>query len=105
MGTKGDIRWWRQTDRAGRGYLLTAEAPFHASALHYDIAELDEGTQKHQRHPSDLKPATHTNLFLDLEHTGVGGVNSWGKDGIALPQYRVYYGNKVFRFRLQPTKF
>ena len=53
-GTKGDIRWWRQTDTEGNGLKVTADKPFYASALHYDIATLDEGDEKHQRHPSDF---------------------------------------------------
>ena len=39
-------------------------------------------------------------LFIDGEQTGVGGVNSWSMEGFALPQYRVGYGPKTFRFSI-----
>lgn len=103
-GTKGDMRWWKQITKEGQGFIVTSEKKFYASTLHYDQEELDEGEWKRQRHPKDLNLSHFTNLFLDIEHTGVGGVNSWGLDGIALPQYRVHYGDKSFRFTIQPIK-
>ncbi len=66
------------------------------SALHYDIDALDEGAEKAQRHPSDVAKSKYTNLFIDSEHLGVGGINSWGAE--ALPEHRVKYGNKSLEF-------
>ena len=102
-GTKTDIRWWRQTDTAGFGLKVTTpETPFLASALHYSVAELDEGLDKHQRHPEQLEKSPYTNLQINGEMAGVGGINSWGFDGFALPPYRVNYGNRSFSFTLTP---
>ena len=103
-GTKADMRWWEQTQKSGTGLRVVADAPFYASALHYDISELDEGETKHQRHPQQLRPSAFTNLFIDGEHTGVGGINSWSRDAEALPQYRVEYGNKTLSFSLVPIR-
>lgn len=100
-GTKSDIRWWKQTDEKGCGVMITAEKLFYASALHYDQEELDEGEEKHQRHPTDLKKSCYTNLFLDAEHAGVGGINSWG--ATPLEQHCVHYGDKHFSFLLRPV--
>ena len=86
-GTKGDIRWWQQTDASGNGIKVTADRPFYASALHYDISMLDEGDQKHQRHPCDLFRSMYTVLTLDGEHCGVGDIDSWGAR--PLEQYRL----------------
>lgn len=47
-------------------------------ALHYNISDLDEGLGKHQRHSYQVPKSKYTNLFLDGEHYGVGGTNSWG---------------------------
>ena len=52
----------------------------------------------------DVQKSTFTNLFIDREHTGVGGVNSWSKDAIALPKYRVKYGDKRFGFVISPLR-
>ena len=103
-GTKTDIRWWRQTDQTGFGLMVsTLERPFMASALHYDIDELDEGLDKHQRHPQQLEQSPYTNLHLYGEMAGLGGINSWGFDGFALPPYRVNYGPRSFTFTLAPV--
>ena len=101
-GTKSDIRWWQQTGADHYGFKVVADKPFYASALHYDLDALDEGEEKHQRHSAQLVPSPCTWLYLDGEHAGVGGVNSWGMDGYALPQYRVPVCNRHFTFTLIP---
>jgi beta-galactosidase len=97
-GLKSDVRWWRQTDSAGQGVKITCKDRkfLSMSALHYDIDALDEGAEKAQRHPSDVAKSKYTNLFIDSEHLGVGGINSWGAE--ALPEHRVKYGNKSLEF-------
>ncbi len=101
-GTKGDIRWWKQTDAAGFGLMVKDCKPFYASAIHFDTDELDDGDAKDQRHSFDLNKSKFTNLFLDGEHMGVGGENSWG--ALPLEKYRVHYGDKSFSFVLVPVK-
>ncbi len=101
-GTKSDIRWWKQTDASGFGFQVLAGMPFYASALHFDIAELDDGDEKEQRHSFNLNKSKYTNLFLDGEHQGVAGTNTWG--AWPLEQYRVTYGNKAFKFSLVPLE-
>ena len=100
-GTKGDIRWWTQTDNNGYGIKVTADKPFYASALHYDIAELDEGDQKHQRHPCDLFHSMYTVLTLDSEQSGVGGIDSWGAR--PLEQYRLPAIDRTCSFTITPS--
>ena len=100
-GTKGDIRWWNQTDSKGIGIKVTADKPFYASALHYDISMLDEGDEKHQRHPSQLSKSAYTVLTLDGEHCGVGGIDSWGAR--PLEQYRLPAHDRTCSFTITPT--
>ena len=102
-GTKTDIRWWRQTNEAGFGLRIQAEEPFTASALHYNIMDLDEGMEKAQRHSPQVPKSKYTELSLDMLQTGVGGINSWSKDAQALPQYRVKYQDRTFKFWLIPV--
>ena len=99
-GTKGDIRWWNQIDTEGRGIKVTADKPFYASALHYDIATLDEGDEKHQRHPSQLSKSQFTVLTIDAEHCGVGGIDSWGAR--PLEQYRLPAIDRTCSFTITP---
>ena len=102
-GTKTDIRWWRQLNSANEGFLVQAGVPFTASALHYDVETLDEGDNKAQRHSSQMPKSKFTNLFIDGEHAGVGGIDTWSPNAEALPQYRVTYGNRSFSFSILPT--
>ena len=101
-GTKGDIRWWRQTNDGATGLMITADKPFYASALHYDIDILDEGDQKHQRHPSQLPKSEFTVLTLDSEHCGVGGIDSWGAR--PLEQYRIPAIDRTCSFTITPIE-
>ena len=99
-GTKSDMRWWKQTDAAGFGFQVKSCKPFYASAIHFDTEELDDGDEKEQRHSFNLNKSKYTNLFLDGEHMGVGGTNSWG--ALPLEKYRVHYGDKSFSFNIIP---
>ena len=99
-GTKGDIRWWCQTDPTGNGFKVTSDKPFYASALHYGIAMLDEGDEKHQRHSPHHRKSPYTVLTLDGEHCGVGGIDSWGAR--PLEQYRIPAINRTCSFTITP---
>ena len=103
-GTKTDIRWWEQRNNAGAGLHIQACEPFTASALHYNISDLDEGNDKHQRHSPQVPKSKYTELSLDMVQTGVGGINSWSPDARALPQYRVNAKSRLFKFWLIPVK-
>ncbi len=105
-GTKTDIRWWKQSDRSGEGFMISSAEgkPLGAmSAIRYAVADMDEGLDKKQRHQCDVKKSPFVNLYIDGEMAGVGGVDSWSKNGQALPQYRVMLkGKKSFSFVIKP---
>ena len=106
-GSKTDIRWWKQSDRSGEGFMISSAdgKPLGAmSAIRYSVADMDEGIEKKQRHQCDVKKSPFVNLYIDGEMAGVGGVNSWSKEGQALPQYRVMHkGKKSFSFVIKPV--
>lgn len=101
-GLKSDIRWWNQADATGFGLCVSHAGLFSASALHYTVADLNDGDDKEQRHSPQVPKSKFTNLYIDGEHAGLGGVDSWSMRGIALPQYRVDYGDKSFTFVISP---
>ena len=103
-GTKTDMRWWKQTNEKGLGLRVTSRDEFCASALHYTVEDLDDGDDKEQRHIQNVPGSKFTNLYLDKEHAGVGGVDSWSGWAEALPEYRVKYDDKDFIFVLTPTR-
>ncbi len=103
-GSKSDVRWWRQTDAAGRGLLIQSGQLFGMNVLHYSIDDLDEGLDKHQRHPAEVPQSKFTNVCIDEMQAGVGGIDSWSGNAEALPKYRVSYKDRSFSFWLKPCK-
>lgn len=101
-GTKSDIRWWKQTNAQGLGLRFTAAQPFYASALHYNISDLDEGLEKAQRHPNQVPKSKFTELCLDLAQYGVGGINSWGAR--PLEEYQLHAQDMTFKVMIAPVK-
>lgn len=101
-GTHTGIRCFKVLSPGGGLGVVPRGSLMQASALHYDLDELDEGMEKHQRHPSQLAKSKYTVLLFELAQAGVGGIDSWSQNAEALPQYRVGYGSKVFRFSLRP---
>ncbi|MGI6232513.1 MAG: glycoside hydrolase family 2 TIM barrel-domain containing protein [Prevotella sp.] len=106
-GTKSDMRWWQQTDKNGVGLEITRVLTdnstcqlFYAGALHYNIADLDEGDEKDQRHSYQVPRSKFTELCIDSEMFGVGGQNSWG--AWPLKQHQLRYGDYSFSFVLSP---
>ena len=102
-GTKSDIRWWKQANAEGLGINIQPVSSWmYAGALHYDIADLDEGMEKAQRHSPEVPKSKFTELTLDLAQQGLGGTNSWGD--LPLEKYRVPFGDMTFRFVITPMK-
>ena len=99
-GTKTDIRWWKQTDKGGRGVMFVAEFPFLASALYYTQETLDDGAEKDQRHSEFIEKSPFVNLCIDKVQMGLGCVNSWG--ALPLEEYRLHYGDYEFTFIMKP---
>ena len=101
-GTKSDVRWWHIGDESGFGLMIRAEQPFYASALHYTIESLDEGTEKHHSHSQEIAPAPLTNLLLDSAQMGLGCITSWGS--MPYDEYRLPYGDYSFTLTLTPER-
>ena len=101
-GTKSDMRWWKQTGEKGMGLLVRSDKPFYASALHYTVEDLDDGDEKEQRHIQEVPKSKFTNLHIDGEMAGVGGIDSWSAKAEALEEYRVPFGQKRLQFTLTP---
>lgn len=101
-GTKSDVRFWRQTNKAGRGLEFTASTLFSASALHYTQESLDEGNEKRQMHTQEVEPVKEVCLTIDGAQYGLGCVNSWGE--LPEEEHRIKYENHSFEFKITPLK-
>lgn len=100
-GTRSGLRWWRLTDETGLGLEICSDRHFSASAIPYSIPQLDNGTPEYRRHPSELVSDGRTHVCFDLIQSGLGCVNSWGKQ--ARPEYRIPYADLQFDFLLRPV--
>ena len=90
-GNHCGVRWFRVTDRRGRGLELFGDVPFEASALPYNAHELENA-----RHPYDLPQAHHTYLRASAGQSGVGGDDTWGAP--VLDEYTVKNESRRFVF-------
>jgi beta-galactosidase len=102
-GNKTDVRWVKLTDKKGTGLWLGGDTVLNISARHYLDEDLDDGLQKHNRHSAELRERDLTTLNIDLQQTGVGGINSWGS--LPLKQYRLEYKNYSYSFVIIPVSF
>lgn len=99
-GTKTDVRWWKQINRAGNGLEFVSVEPFSISALNYSIESLDDYPEKKQSHSPQVKKADYTNICIDKVQQGLACVNSWG--AVPLPEYMVPYADYSFVFTMKP---
>nr|WP_321453764.1 glycoside hydrolase family 2 TIM barrel-domain containing protein [uncultured Carboxylicivirga sp.] len=101
-GTKSDIRYWKQLNKAGFGVEFTAEGLFSASALNYTVDALDDGKDKDQRHMPEVEKADFVNICIDKLQLGLGCVNSWR--ALPLEQYQIPYQDYEFTFMITPIR-
>ena len=94
-GHKTKVRWVTFTNSSGFGLRVEAPENIGFNAHLQPDSEFDPGTEKQQRHTTDVKK--YPNIFINIDHeqTGVGGDDSWG----AWPheQYRLD-PNKAYSF-------
>ena len=99
-GTHTGLRWLKVLDDSGKGFEITAQDRFSASAIPFSIEELDctlKGTPARAnetnkqvgapQHSLSLKAKTFenqrsrgkTHVCFEAKQAGVGGINSWGR--------------------------
>jgi beta-galactosidase len=101
-GAHCDLRWWRITDTAGRGFEVVSEALFQANALPYALDQLDVHSDNYRKFAPRLEKDGNTYVNIDKAQMGVGCINSWGR--LPREEYRIPYENKEFKFVLKPLK-
>ena len=101
-GSHCDLRWWRITDTAGRGFEVVSDALFQANALPYPMEQYDIHSKEYRKYSQLLEKDGNTYVNIDKAQMGVGCINSWGR--LPLPDYRLPYENREFKFVLRPLK-
>ncbi len=101
-GNKTDVRWVALTNDQGTGLLAVGMPLLSISANQFLIDDFENGPEKEQRHPSDLKIREFITLNLDLKQMGVGGDTSWGERARPHPEYTLYAREYSYSYRLRP---
>jgi beta-galactosidase len=93
-GSHADTRWFRLTDRRGRGIEISAESSCSFSASHFAVADLTAA-----RTTAELEPRHEVFVHVDAFMRGLGSA-SCGPE--PLPRYRSGGGRYHLRFELMP---
>lgn len=99
-GSKSDIRWVALRDDRGYGFIAAGDRVLSICATHYDISDFENGPEKENRHPHDMKPRPWSILYLDDRQMGVGGDDSWGAR--THPEYCIQPRSYSWTFWLRP---
>ena len=102
-GNKTDVRWATLTDKKGRGLkIVFADSLLSFSALPYSLDDLDPEAEKKQYHSGELTKRDTTYLHVDLQQSGMQGMDSWGS--WPLEQYRIPFKTQQYSYWLVPVK-
>lgn len=100
-GYRTDVRELVLANAVNEQISIIADELLSFSAHHFPLEDLDPGNAKTQTHTIDVKPKGKTWLHIDYMQMGVGGDDSWSKNGLANEEYRIKPENCAFGFTLQ----
>ena len=100
-GNKSDVRWVNFTNSKGKGLQFVYEdSLLNFSALPYSLDDLDPEVNKKQYHSGELVERDQIYLHMDLQQSGMQGIDSWGSS--PLKQYRIPYANHQYSYWIKP---
>ncbi|NSL85401.1 DUF4981 domain-containing protein [Chitinophaga sp. Mgbs1] len=101
-GNKSDVRWVTMTNRKGKGIRIEyADSLLNFSALPYSLDDLDPEADKKQYHSGELVPRNQVYMHIDLQQSGLQGIDSWGS--MPLKEYRVAFGDCTYSYWIKPV--
>jgi len=87
-GNKTEVRWVTFSNAKGKKISFAfADSLLSFSALPYNMDDLDPEAQKKQYHSGELNPRNEIYLHMDLQQSGMQGIDSWGS--MPLEKYRI----------------
>ena len=102
-GNKTEVRWLTMTDKVGKGLRFEmADQPFSFSALPYSIDDLDPAVDKKQYHSGELVKRDRIFMHVDLQQTGLQGINTWG--AMPLAKYQIPFANQEYGYWIVPIR-
>lgn len=100
-GNKTDVRWVSLTNAKGKGLrFVYIEKLLSFSALPYGLDDLDPEESKKQYHSGELTPRNEVYVHIDLNQTGLQGIDSWGSQ--PLKQYRLPFADHSYGYYIVP---
>lgn len=100
-GNHTDTRYVKLQSAKGNGLMFVAiHQLLSFSAIPYHLNDLDPETEKKQYHSGELVPRDQVFLHVDLQQTGLQGIDSWGSQ--PLEQYRIPFAAQQFSYWIQP---
>jgi len=99
-GYRTETRFLKLSNGNGQGLQFTGITPFSFSAHQNPQKDFDGSNFKERRHTVDIKPTDTLYLNIDSQQNGVGGNNSWSKDGLPLEHYRIDTENYSYSFMI-----
>lgn len=102
-GNKTDVRWVQMTDKKGKGLRFEfSDSLLSFSALPYNLDDLDPEVNKNQYHSGELIPRDTIYMHVDLNQTGLQGIDSWGSQ--PLLKYRIPFADYRYSYWIKPLK-
>jgi beta-galactosidase len=100
-GNKSGIRWVTMTNKKGKGLRFEIQdSLLNFSALPYSLDDLDPEMNKKQYHSGELIKRNEIYMHMDLNQTGVQGIDSWGSH--PLPQYTLPFRDQQYSYWIKP---
>jgi beta-galactosidase len=100
-GNKTDVRWVSFTNGKGNGLqFIYADNLLSFSALPYSLNDLDPEVDKKQYHSGELVKRDEIYLHMDMQQSGVQGIDSWGSS--PLKEYRVPFADSGYSYWIKP---
>lgn len=99
-GNHTEVRWVTFSNAKGRKIqFVFADSLLSFSALPYNLDDLDPEMNKKQYHSGELNKRNETYLHIDLNQTGLQGIDSWGSS--PLEKYRVSFKDYFYSYWIQ----
>jgi beta-galactosidase len=89
------------TNNKARGVKFTSEDLMSFSAHHNPLEDFDPGNTKAQRHTIDINPKDKIWIHIDYKQSGVGGNDSWSKNGLANDEYKIQANKCTYSFTIK----
>lgn len=87
-GNKTEVRWVSFGNAKGKKVIFSyADSLLSFAALPYSLDDLDPEMNKKQYHSGELNKRNEIYLHMDLQQSGLQGMDSWGS--MPLEQYRI----------------